>query len=72
MDIIDFASAIFIGNIMTASFLWGASRMARTEKPDSMLLFGSMLMPIAIALLSLSLTGLGPPFLDAIFVQAKP
>lgn len=72
MDIITFVAAgVFLGNILTAAFIWSMSRAARYKEDKeipSLVLMG-LALPIIFFLIALFSTGSLPPFLAALGPQ---
>lgn len=71
MDLIDLAVAVFIGNILTLSMIWGLKQFT-TYKRDSdapWLVFIAVGFPLFFAIASFLTTEELPPFLDAAVVQ---
>ncbi|MDK8874412.1 hypothetical protein [Paracoccus sp. SSJ] len=72
MDIITFVAAgVFLGNILTAAFIWSMSRAARykDEKQIPGLVFMGLLLPLAFMLLAFISAGARLPFLAALGLQ---
>lgn len=69
MNIIDLAFAVFIGNLLTACFLWACFQFHKHDEQASWLAYFAFLFPICMALVTLYITGTVPPHLDALVAQ---
>lgn len=47
MDFLDFPAAIFVGNIMTLSFVWGCVQFHRHDYEAPWLAYAAFLLPLA-------------------------
>lgn len=70
---IDFVAAVFAGNIMTLSFVWGMSRIDKfkpgEESEVPWLVYAALLLPLTFMILVLIANGWTPPILDAVAVR---
>lgn len=66
MDILDLAAAVFIGNCLTAAFVWAVIQFNKHDENAPWFVYAAFIFPVLFALVSLYLTGLTPPHLDAI------
>jgi hypothetical protein len=63
-------AAVFLGNILTAAFIWGMSRAHRVKESElSGLVYLALLVPIAAFMFALIGAGSKVPFLAALGVQ---
>lgn len=67
MDILDFAAAVLIGNLMTVSFVWGImnSAKAKDTRGESWLTLSALGFPLIFVILSLLASGASTPLLDS-------
>ncbi len=68
MDIYDFIIAVFVGNLLTAAFIWGAVQSTRFKSDADIpwLVYAALGLPLALAILSFISTGAQLPSLDAL------
>lgn len=66
---LDFAAAVFLGNLMTASFVWGFLQFNKHDYQAPWLAYAGCLMPIGFALLCVLATEGLPPQFDALALQ---
>ena len=69
MDIFDIAVAVFMGNLLTASIVWGFLSFSKHNEYAPWIAYCAFLLPIVFALGSLWATGLVPHQFDAIISQ---
>jgi hypothetical protein len=69
MDVFDLGIAVFIGNALTAWFLWGCYQFHKHDEAAPWYAYGAFLIPLGMALLTLYLTGTPPPHLGALAAQ---
>lgn len=61
MTMMDIAAGVLIGNLLTVSFVWGAYHFKdRDENDVPWIAYGSVLVPLGIAALSLIAAGASP------------
>lgn len=67
MDILDFAAAVLIGNLLTVSFVWGIMNSAKAKDMhgESWLVLAALGMPLIFLILSLLASGASTPLLDS-------
>lgn len=69
MDLYDFAAAVFIGNVLTAWFLWGLWQFHKHDYRAAWPAYGAVLFPLGIAVISMVLTGQSTPQFDALALR---
>lgn len=69
MGLLDFAAAIFLGNVLVVCFVWGCVQFHRHDYKAPWLAYAAFLFPIAFLFLSLAITGELPPQFDALALQ---
>lgn len=65
----DLWADVFLGNVLTLSFLWGFVQFHRFDYKAPWLAYTAVLMPLGFFLLSVISTEPMPPWLDALASQ---
>lgn len=68
---LDFAAAVFIGNVITVIFVWGCHQASKVTHGKDLrwIAFAAIGLPLFFAISSLIIAGGLPPHLDAIVAQ---
>jgi hypothetical protein len=67
-------AGVFIGNVLTAAFLWSMSKAARfkDDREIPWLVLWGLLLPIVFVMGAMFTSEGPPPFLDALAAQSAP